>query len=253
MAGQWEEVTDPVEIKKALGVDAANQLSGVGGKKTGRGGFSPQAQAFLNALSTQAQEAGETKRLYDQAEPAINKLHPGPYRGAFLDMAIPQENGGFFDKLGAFVIGGPARVLGAITPDEVDAYQNLKRLQSSRVLGEQILQKGPQTESDAARMQLTEISPGKSKAANKATIAAGRAKADRVRAKPTFYTAWANKYGLNGVDENGFTADQVWAQAADAITARVLGRSKTVFGALQEQHRGRTPGTIKIISRTKVK
>lgn len=236
----WEEVTDPVEIKKALGVDAANALrKGPAGSK-----LSVQAQNFLNTLSTQAAEAQETSRLYDQAGTAIKTLKPGPNRGRYLEAATPEEGGGFLDTLGAIAIGGPSRLLGAITPQETDAFQDLRRLQSAQVLGQQLLQKGPQTESDAARLQLTELSPSKSEEVNNRVIESGKAKTDRVRAKSAWYTLWANKYGLNGTDPDGNTADSLWAKSADYITKRIL------HGAPSRFPQG---GGIKVLSRTKVK
>lgn len=221
--GQWVDHT-PKE-----------STTGGGGKK-----FSPQAQSFLNDLSTQASESAETRRMYERAEGAVNTLRPGPNRGRFLEIATPEEGGGFFDTLGAALVGGPARLIGAITPQDTNAYQSLKALQSENVLGKQILQKGPQTESDAARLQLTEISPSKSGKVNKEIIEAGKRKTDRVRAKAIFYTKFANKYGLNGTSPNGFTADQLWNQAGDIITERYF------------PSKGKKPqSSIKVLSRRK--
>jgi hypothetical protein len=221
--------------------DGSNWVS-IQGPTAGAGrGMSPTAQKFLNELSTEAAAANETSRFYDRAKNAVSTLKPGPYRGTFLDMAIPTENGGFFDKLGAVLIGGPARVTGAITPKEVDAYQTLRGLQSEQVLGKQLLQKGPQTESDAARLQLTEISPQKSTATNEQVIAQGQRKAKRVQAKSIFYSRWANKYGgPNQANPEGMTADEVWNKSADYITDRLFPPT------------GSGP-TIRVLSRTKAK
>jgi hypothetical protein len=242
--------------KKLVGndwVDYTPNDPNMGGAKKSAGGgkFSPQAQAFLNTMSQQAADAGETGRMYDQAGQYIKTLKPGPNRGRFLEIATPEENGGFMDTLGAAIVGGPARLIGAVTPEETRALQGLKRLQSEQVLGKQLLQKGPQTESDAARLQLTELSPMKDATLNQQVIEQGKKKTDRTRAKSIFYTAWANKYGLNGVAPNGLTADQVWAQSADHIANRVLGRAKTVVES-RAQARSKTGAKIKILSREKV-
>lgn len=241
----WEEVTDPNEAKKVLGADTFARMS----KASGKQAMSPQAQKFLNELSTQAAEALETSRLYDQAGGSIKQLQPGPYRGRLLEIATPEENGGFFDDLGAVVVGAPLRAVGAITPQETDAYQNLRRLQSAQVLGQQLLQKGPQTESDAARLQLTELSPKKGPGVNRDVIRSGKAKTDRVRAKSIFYTIWANKYGHNGTDPEGNTADQLWNRAADYITSRVLHGAP----AKSRQRGAPVQGQVRVLSRTRVK
>lgn len=228
---EWEEVTDPAEIRKVLGAKTFDA------QRKGSKGISPAAQKFLLELSGQAAAAGETERTYNRAMKDVKTLKPGPYRGAFMDVAIPTEGGGILDKLGAAVVGAPARLIGALTQEEVDAYQRLKGLQSEQVLDKQILQKGPQTESDAARLMLTEISPSKSEAVNKSVIDAGKFKSQRAQAKAVFMTKWANKYGINGVSENGNTADQVWARQGDMLTRKWLGGGTT---------------TIKVISKKKV-
>ncbi len=235
MADGWEDVNDPAEIRKVLGAKTVDARNKVGGGKQ-----SVQAQNFLNTLSQQAADAAETGVIYKRSQQDINKLNPGPNRGRFLEMATPEEGGGMLDTLGAALIGGPARLIGAITPQETDAYQRLRALQSEQVLGKQLLQKGPQTESDAARLQLTEISPSKSKAVNQSVIDSGLAKTQRVQAKSIFYTKFANRWGLNGVAPNGMTADQLWNHTRDKITSDLAASRRGGSG-------------IKVISRTKVK
>lgn len=244
MAGeQFAQEGDTVQLKDGtIAVVQGGQLVAVPGARGAGGGGkkqSPQAQKFLNDLSTQAIEAGETRKLYEQAGKYLGTLQPGPYRGRFLDVAIPEENGGFFDTLGAIVVGGPARLLGAVTPKEVDAYQGLKRLQSEQVLGKQLLQKGPQTESDAARLQLTELSPSKSAGLNREIAAQGITKADRIRARSIFYNKFANLYGQGGTTPEGYTADQIWTHAGDRLTRSWFGK--------------KSGSQIKVLSRTKVK
>lgn len=189
----------------------------------GSGGLTPGDRQFLNQLSTEAASAADTARYYERARGAVRKLKPGPYRGRFLQMATPEEGGGALDTLGSIVIGGPARLTGAISKDETDAYQILRGLQSEQVLSKQLLQKGPQTESDAARLQLTEISPSKSREANEAIISNGLQRTNRIRARAAFYTNWSNKYGLHGQNEQGQSADEVWAKNQDVIATKMFG------------------------------
>ena len=172
--------------------------------------MSPQEQKTLNELNAQAAEAREIQTQYNSAEGAIKRLKPGPFRARFLESALPDENGGVLDTLGAAIIGGPAKLLGAINPSEVSDFQRLRGLQSQRVLSEQIQQKGPQTESDAARMQMTELSPYKDESTNMAVINSGRQKTARIQQRADFYTKFANRYGLNGTDKWGQSVEQAF-------------------------------------------
>lgn len=199
-------------------------------------------QNFLNNLSTTAASARETQRVYEQTGKDVKTLKPGPNRGRFLEIATPEEGGGFFDTLGAIAIGGPARMLGAIKPEETDAYQRLRGLQSQQVLERQLAQKGPQTESDAARLMLTEISPSKSAAVNRSIVERGSWKTKRDQAKAVFYGRFANKWGLHGTSPHGHTADEIWAKQGDSIT-------KMLF----DKPQGGTGTGIRVLSRTKVK
>src|SRR3546814_9213428 len=92
-------------------------------------------------------------------------------------MAIHEEGGGFGDTIGAATVGVARGLFGGLQEQTITDFQNLKGLQSGRVLEQQIAQKGPQTESDAARMKLTEIIPYRTKAANQEIIASGALKA----------------------------------------------------------------------------
>lgn len=213
-----------------------------GGKKQ-----SVQAQNFLNDLSKNAAAAREVGQLYKNVEGSMNTVDPGPYRNTMLlSPAIPEETGGWLDKLGAGTIGTIARLTGAVTPEETSAYQTMRAAQNAAVLERQLPQKGPQTESDAARMMLADISPNKDLAANQRVIEAGRQKIRREQAKAIFYTKFANNWGLNGVSPDGFTADQLWAKSADYITNKLLGPEKSSAGSKGKPQ-------IKILSRTKVK
>lgn len=213
-------------------------LPGGGGAKGGK--MSPQAQAFLNDLSTKAASAREVGKLYDNVEGSMKVVRPGPYRNRLLlSPAIPEDNGGVLDQLGGALIGGVTRLTGAVKPEEVSAYQTMRAVQNAAVLERQLPQKGPQTESDAARMMLADISPGKDVAANKRVIDTGRKKLAREQARAVFYSKWATKYGHNQPNPEGMTADEVWAKAADHITNRVFPP--------------KGGSTIRVVSRRKIK
>lgn len=185
--------------------------------------FSPQEQKALNDMMASAQESQSIQRDYNEADAARKRLGTGPWRGALLDAAIPTEDGGFLDSLGGFLIGGPARLTGAIDQGDVDAYNTLRRVQARRVLAEQKQQKGVQTEGDAARIKAGDIGVRASDAANAGAIARGRLEAQLIQDRANFMTQWANRYGLNGTNENGQTAMQVFDTLANQRRAALGG------------------------------
>ena len=183
------------------------------------GKLSVQDNKFLNEMRATSGQAGlEAETEYRNAARVIDRLGTGPVRAKLLDAFIPQDGGGFWDTVGG-VIGAPF-----IDQQTVDDFQTLKGLQSKRVLTEQLAQKGPQTESDAARLKLTEISPYNTKGANIRVLDAGMRKARLASIKPDFFTKWTNQYGLNGLDAQGRTVDAAWSDLTRrATSARVPG------------------------------
>src|SRR6476469_5205545 len=71
------------------------------------GKLSPQDQKELIKQQEGAAAGLEAKRRIQDIAPSLRRLKGGPWRGAFLDAAIP-EGKGFFDTLGGMLIGGPA-------------------------------------------------------------------------------------------------------------------------------------------------
>lgn len=199
--GKWLPYNGPNATKKVGGSPKMSQTD----------------EKFLNTLSDQSRSANETGILYDRAKEAIQKMHTGPNRGRFMQMMTADEGGGILDTIGA-AVGTIPRMLGAITPEETQAYQRLKGLQAGNVLTRQLEQKGPQTESDAARLALTEISPSKDEATNMDVITQGRRKVARTKAYNIFAQNFASKWGVHGTSPHGYTLDQLWASYGDRIT-----------------------------------
>lgn len=185
--------------------------------------MSPQEQKVLNDMNASANEGQSIQRDYNEADAARKRLGTGPWRGALLDAAIPVEDGGIMDSIGGFLIGGPMRLTGALDQGDVDAYNTLRRVQARRVLAEQKQQKGVQTEGDAARIKAGDIGVRASSAANAGAIARGRLEAQLLQDRANFMTQWANKYGLNGVNEHGQTAMQVFDAIANQRRAAIGG------------------------------
>lgn len=195
--------------------------------------LSVQEQNFLNGKVSAAEEGMAVKRDYDEADAARKRLGTGPFWGSVLGAALPDEDGGILDKLGTWVIGAPLRATGALSDKDTTDYQTLKRVQARRVLAEQKQQKGVQTEGDAARIKAGDMSPLLTSEANAAAIKRGRAESQILIDRADFLIKWANKYGVNGTNENGQSAMEV-------------------FNALSAQRRGgKAPASAPTIRRIK--
>lgn len=177
--------------------------------------FSPQEQIVLNKANASAQEGKSVLRDYDEASSAVKKLGTGPFWGSFLDAAIPVEDGGILDSIGGALIGAPARAFGAIDQNDIDNYTTLRRVQARRVLAEQKSQTGTQTEGDAARIKAGDIGIRSSEKTNAGAIARGRLESQILIDRANFMTQWANKYGVNGVNERGQPANMVFESLAN--------------------------------------
>lgn len=191
---------------------------------------STQDTRMLNDLSAQAASAAETRQIYDQTKDVIRRFQPNPWKGTIMDIAVPDEKSGFLGRIGAAVVGGPAQLFGAITPQDIDDYQLLRSRQQERVGTRQLEQKGMQTESDAARYMLADISPMKSTNTNLQIADLGTAKAARVQARVSFYSRWRQKYGsLQAVDERGRAVEQAFQDTLqyykDQITSGRINRN----------------------------
>lgn len=226
--GNWVPYSGPVP--------GAAKAGGAGGK------LSQTNEKFFNDLRNQANDAAEARRIYEAAEKPINTFRPGPGRGRAYQIFTPEEGGGVMDTIGG-VVGAIPRAFGAFSKPETDAYQQLRGYQSEQVLRRQLEQKGPQTESDAARLALTELSPSKTREVNMEIIRRGKERAARSQARAIHYQRFAQRWGLNGKDAQGRTADEIWSKEADKLTREIIG------GLNQKKSKA---GGITVISRTKV-
>lgn len=178
--------------------------------------LSKEDRQVLDKLNEGAQSAGEVVRQYQDASNAAHRLGTGQGRAMLMDMATRQDGGGILDGLGAALIGGPLRMAGAITPKMTADYQTLKAIQMRRVLAEQTLQKGVQTEGDAARIKAGDINPSMEPSAYDEATQRGLGVANRAKTRAQFYTQWAQTHGLNGLDENGDAVETAFAKAGQA-------------------------------------
>lgn len=154
--------------------------------------------------------AAEAKIRAAESVAALERLDSGPFRGAVLDMAIPTTGGGFWDGLGAAVVGAPMRMTGAINDKTIADYQTANRNATLDTRQSETGEKGVQTEGDAARTLLSTLTPH---TADPQEIGKSiNEKADRQIARTDFYTRWAQTYGSTaGVDEYGRSVEKAFS------------------------------------------
>jgi hypothetical protein len=205
-------ITDPALLAQLETSQSSINSGGRPGMFGGAPRLSPQDQGQLKELRVQQAGGLDALSQYRRVAAAASRLKTSPTRASWLEARIPQENGGFFDKTGAALLNW------TVSQQDQDDFQRLRALQSARVLTAQTQQKGPQTESDAARLKLAEVSPYNSMEANKELVRFGSLQAALAAKKAPFFTQWANAYGgLNGLDARGRSIDEVWGQiVADA-------------------------------------
>lgn len=175
---------------------------------------------MLNTQLDGAMAGMEARELIKDIAPAVKRLGGGPFRGMFLDAALP-NSGGFWDKIGSAVIGGPAKVFGALPDDTIKDYQIVNRAANLSTRQSVTGEKGTQTEGDAARALVSTITAGTTPEAADQMERDINAKAERQQGRPQFYTVWANKYGLNQPDEHGRDVETAFQQTLNSAGAPV--------------------------------
>lgn len=172
-------------------------------------GLVEQDNSALNKLRDQTGNAQGLTRDYRAAMGLLPKIDPA--RVPLMNDVLPKEDGGWLNYL--FSSGASDTV----SPKERQAFQNFRAIQSGQVLDKQQAQSGPQTESDAARMKLAGIQATNDLSANVPILMRGYADSALAERKMPFYTNWANRYGLNGVDARGRSVDDVWRGVREAV------------------------------------
>lgn len=205
-AGIGKTQADTVRTRVQTTGDAlANQVTE---KNIRQNPISEIDQKFINDMRAQTGDTNKLLRDISGAQASVDRFGTAPGRGTLYGMGTTTDEDGPVTALAK-------SALGAFLPDEKQAdYQRLTGLQNARVLNSQIEQKGPQTESDAIRMKLTEISPNKAPRVNAQILADAQFESMMAQRRPGFFTYWANQFGsLNALNPQGKSAEQVWNEA----------------------------------------
>lgn len=170
--------------------------------------ISEKDQAIIDGMRQQAAPAAQLLPQIRDASKAADRFQGGPGKGAYYDAVMPETNDWGITAAAKGLLRTP------LSKQSMMDYQALKSPQQSIILNEQQAQKGPQTESDAARMALAGVTPSNYNSVNaqRAAIAAFNAK--MAMNKPDFYSRWANQHGsLGALDHGGQSVDKAWSTA----------------------------------------
>lgn len=169
--------------------------------------ISEKDQAMINAMRLNQGDLPGVLRDITGAQAAVDRFQPSPGKGALYSLGVPEDDDWA-------ITAGLKNLVGLALPEQgKQDYQTLRGLQNQGVLNAQLAQKGPQTESDAARMKLVGVSPNKATGTNAQLLAEQQYDTMMKNQRPAFFEYWANKLGsthaLNGARKS---ADQVWTE-----------------------------------------
>ena len=121
-------------------------------------------------------------------------------------------NKGFDTGFGKETVAAGARVLGALGVQNAEKFatdtQTFQSNAISAVLQKQLEQKGPQTESDARRIEQVGAELGKTKAANEFILSTAKEQLRRDIEQRNFYDKWKNQTGsFNGAESAWFAGE----------------------------------------------
>jgi len=121
-------------------------------------------------------------------------------------------NKGFDTGFGKETVAAGARVLAALGVQNADKFatdtQTFQSNAISAVLQKQLEQKGPQTESDARRIEQVGAELGKTKAANEFILSTAKEQLRRDIEQRNFYDKWKNQTGsFNGAESAWFAGE----------------------------------------------
>lgn len=174
-------------------------------RKRSQNPISDRDQAFINEMRQNQGDLPGVLKDITGAQAAVDRFRPAPGRGALYKSGTATDEDGLWGTLTKGAVG-------MFLPDkEQEAYQTLTGLQNQGVLNSQIAQKGPQTESDAIRMELANVSPSKDVGPNAQLLAEQQYDTMMKMQRAGFYENWANKLGsTHALNGQGKSADQVW-------------------------------------------
>lgn len=188
---------------------------------SGGGGRSKPSSDDMKALiaaSDKASAERDASLEYDSLSKAVDDFDTGPVKARFLDMVLPDQDGGVLDTLGA-TVGLLARPF--ISERTIAARDRLNTASAQTALDGSQLMKGASSDKDTALMRTAGISPYKTKAENKRILSSAQRDSGLEQARALVKSRWIAKYGsLANASPNGMTFEQVQRIAEDDYLKR---------------------------------
>lgn len=163
----------------------------------------PQQRARTTATDQKAVQEGssiaqaerDTRRIYNQAQGAVNRLDTGPMQSWWMDAITPEPDGsgGVLDAIGG-VLGTPFRHLGYSSQDWSDR-DHLNTVNANAAIVAAANMKGAASDRDMALMRLTGLQTGKTAAENNRIISEARRQSYLNQWRARYRAQWVSRYG----------------------------------------------------------
>ena len=195
-AKRAERLLTPEEEAQQLRLRLASRPPGVSITNVGE---KAEAGEFGKLLVGQYSDISKAANLAVKTLPAI-------------ESNLSALNKGLDTGFGTEAKAAGAKILGALGVKDAEKYatdtQTFQSNAIQAVLQKQLEQKGPQTESDAQRIEQIGSQLGKTKAANEFILSVAKEQLRRDMGQRDFYTNWRKQTGsFNGAEDAWFAAD----------------------------------------------
>lgn len=195
-AQRQERMLTPEELKQKLNIAAAGRAPGT----------------TVNMVSERAEQGARGKMLVDQYGDVSKAAGLAARTLPAIESNLSALNKGFDTGFGKETVAAGASVLAALGVKDAEKFAtDTQKFQSnaiSAVLQKQLEQKGPQTESDAKRIEQIGAQLGKTKNANEFILATAKEQLKRDVDQRNFYDRWykTNKT-YDGAEDAWFSSE----------------------------------------------
>lgn len=196
----------------------------------------------LLAATNKATAERDALRTYGDALKAVDTFGTGPSKGAFFRAITPDDEGGFWDTVGALA-GSIPRVF--IGQDTLDAYDHLRTVNAKTAIDNSAALKGPATDKDMALLRLAGVGPMRTVKENKRIVNEAIRTSGLEQARAMVTSDWIARFGsLAQPSPKGITYERALRIAEDHYTQNYAKRSS--LPKAPPSVKGRTPVTIDI-------
>ena len=189
-----ERLLTPEELKQKLQIAAASRAPGT----------------TVNMVSERAEQGARGKMLVDDFSTITKSAQLAVKTIPSIEANLNILNKGFDTGFGTETIAAGANVLAALGVKDANKYatdaQMFKSKATEAVLQKQLEQKGPQTESDAQRIDAVGAQLGKTKDANQFVLTVAKEQLKRDIDQRNFYANWyKNNKTYDGAEDAWYT------------------------------------------------